>query len=59
MKVGTLVKIKEDTDDKRLPENRMGIIVNVEEKELYHIRFINGNTLMFHKNFIHVINEDW
>jgi len=65
MKVGTLVRIREGTDDDRLPESRVGLIVETETQHnryraselLYHVRFNNGRTLKFYKDFIEVISE--
>ena len=65
MKVGTLVKIKEGTNAEAIPENRMGIVVQVvmpwpesrpSEKQ-FDVCFDNGNTLRFHPQFVEIINE--
>ena len=65
MKVGTLVKIREGTDDDRLPEHRIGLVVKVgihrnryrSSELVYHVQFNNGRTLKFFEDFIEVISE--
>ena len=59
MKIGALVKIKENTEDPRMPTDRMGIIVKLtpDEPNIAHVRFNNGNILMFHHSYIETISE--
>ena len=62
MKVGTLVKIREGTDDDRLPEHRIGLVVETEVHHtvrglVYYVQFSNGRTLKFFEDFIEVISE--
>ena len=63
--VGALVKIREGTDDDRLPKNRIGLVVEVETHHnryraselIYHVQFGNGRSLKFFENFIEIISE--
>ncbi len=62
MKVGSLVRIREGTDDDRLPEHRIGLVVETEVHHtarglVYHVRFSNGRTLKFFEDFIEIISE--
>ena len=65
MNIGSLVKIKEGTDDDRLPEHRIGLVVKTEmchnryraSELIYHVQFNNGRTLKFFEDFVEVISE--
>ena len=60
MKVGDLVKIKDNTDDPDLPSSRMGIIIAGLEREkdcVAKILFSNGAILCFHKDFLIIVND--
>jgi|TARA_Y100000310_G_C20506996_1_gene726898 hypothetical protein len=60
MKVGDLVKIKDNTTDPDLPSRRIGIIIAGLEREedcVAKILFSNGAILRFHKQFLIIVNE--
>ena len=65
MKIGSLVKIREGTDDDRLPEHRIGLVVKVgihhnryrSSELVYHVQFNNGRTLKFFEDFVEVLSE--
>ena len=64
MEIGTLVKIKENTNDSRMPDDRIGIVVKVSDEKatpslepnIFHIRFNNGNVLRFHQDYLETIS---
>ena len=56
-KQGDLVKIKDGTEDARMPDHRMGLIVEqVVAKgklcDVFNIWFLNGETLKFHGMYL-------
>jgi len=65
MNIGSLVKIKEGTDDDRLPEHRIGLVVGTQvchnrhraSELIYHVQFSNGKTLKFFEDFVEIISE--
>jgi len=65
MKVGTLVKIREGTDDKQLPDHRIGLVVEAEvcynryqaSEIIYHVQFNNGKILKFFEDFVEIVSE--
>ena len=53
LKVGDLVRISANTHDERMPNSRMGNIVEVcSVSEFCKIYFTNGIVLRFHKMFL-------
>lgn len=46
--IGDLVSVTNNVHDCRMPENRMGVISENEDKDIYWITFTNGSVLKFH-----------
>jgi hypothetical protein len=72
VKVGDLVVVRPGTDDPRLPDNRMGVIIlgwlarsGVQQKEITEgcgfdtakILFNNGEIMMFHTDYLAVVDK--
>ncbi len=51
LQIGDLVKITEETHDDRMPDNRTGLIIEVE-RSVYKVWMTNGETLKFHEMFL-------
>ena len=51
--VGDLVRISANTHDARMPDNRIGNVVEIcKASEFCKIYFTNGNILRFHRMFL-------
>jgi hypothetical protein len=67
-KVGDLVRVKDSTSDKKMPENRHGLIVERHtprdsEKptgytDIWAILMTNGNILRFHEMFLEKASKE-
>ena len=69
-KVGDMVRVKENTHDEQMPENRCGLIVNDgqspsrlhERSEAYtsiwRVLMTNGVTLKFHEMFLEQVSKE-
>jgi hypothetical protein len=72
VKVGDLVVVTPGTDDPRLPDNRMGVIIlglhgqwRLQQKEITEgcdfdtakILFSNGEIMMFHTDYLAVVDK--
>ena len=61
-KIGDLVRIREGTNDERMPDNRTGLIIEVQKEKMwdnqyppdsvYKLWMTNGETLKFHEMFL-------
>ena len=51
LEIGDLVKITEETHDDRMPDNRTGLIIEVE-RSFYKVWMTNGETLKVHEMFL-------
>ena len=67
-KVGDFVRVKENTHDKQMPENRHGLIVerhtprdyvkHTGYTDIWAILMTNGNILRFHEMFLEKVSEE-
>lgn len=67
-KVGDLVRIKDSTSDKKIPENRHGLIVECHAPrdyakhmgytDIWNILMTNGNILRFHEMFLEKVSKE-
>ena len=69
-KVGDMVRVKENTHDKHMPESRCGLIVSDGEPpsrlherseaytHIWRILMTNGKTLKFHEMFLEQVIEE-
>ena len=58
--VGMLVRVKENTHDERMPESRIGLIVecaNGHYTNEWNVLMSNGETLKFHDMFLERVND--
>ena len=52
-KVGDLVRISANTHDERMPDSRIGNVVEIcKASKFCKIYFTNGNILRFHRMFL-------
>ena len=70
LRVGDMVRVKESTHDKQMPENRCGLIVSDgqppsrlhERSEAYtsiwRVLMTNGVTLKFHEMFLEQVSKE-
>lgn len=68
-KVGDMVRVKENTHDAAMPDNRMGLVVEEYDRRkpnplkesytsIWHVLMSNGKTLKFHEMFLEQVVEE-
>jgi len=63
-KVGDLVRVKDSTNDEKIPENRHGLVVDHQPPSLSgythicNILMTNGSILRFHEMFLEKVERE-
>jgi hypothetical protein len=63
-KVGDLVRVKDSTNDEKIPENRHGLVVDIRMPSLSgythicNILMTNGSILRFHEMFLEKVERE-